>query len=861
MKEAAVAADDNSETEDEESVEEAEKDVDKKDNTTTPAKKTTPSKSKTPSSPKISYMALVQEAIEKMKDRTGSSQIAIQKYISSNHPELPADKIKQRLLHTLKTGCANKRFIKVKCSFKIHPDAKKKKKKAVKKKAAAAAAKKAPEKKAMTKQELAALREKERKAALEKERQDKIRKRKFPMDDLELIKEDKELRVSVSLPSRPSLPVVLDDFPAVCKSDTMGSGILDDAFHVYHFFRGDVGWGRFPQNKSIVAPFTLEQWLGCIQQVLSGGAKKSRMLPPLMTHLFVVALQRLVPKELEAALSPASWSEVLMLYMDAMERYYTTESSLDSAALPGLGIDADYILHVTDEHKVESCLEPPTVRESNFYLQGPLAKIQDKLFTNDPWLLSAEELLSLLKALVDDLLATQPLCSEELDNRLQETYELLRTKRDADALYRKLQNLRRKEENEKKESEEKGEKPTRSNMKLPSVSDAKLESARRSQQKANDAYEKACRSKRTRTEPIGEDRHYNAYYHFWHDPENVYVAQRSKALPSPASFNVPGVAAEYRTVWHFIDKRSVLEKYIESLDVRGKRENNLKEGIEPAVKTVFDDIKVMNEKKALLKSKQGLQNELEKARLKCEVGRKSGRLAAQSEQEFFDLQEDIKRLEQTIEKGEAEPEKPDLEVTTGLAMLREFDRVGDTTQSRRATTRGTRKEDPEGEQEDKHTPFKCSKLWSSGNIDGSGVVGSIVWDLLELEERIQKLAAWDKDRQSWISGLETSAHSWHMASPPSLEADKSQSPSSPKEESSSDAGADAKKQRRQSSETNSQSVHQVLSMMKVSMNAQLYLFLMGITLIDPLGVFSNLSCSSSKECSRCPVLLLHSRIP
>jgi len=782
----------------------------------TPAKKPTP---KSPSSPKISYMALVQQAIETMKDRTGSSQIAIQKYIVTNHPEIPADKLKQRLLHTLKTGCANKRFIKVKASFKIHPDVIKKR--SAQKKIIT---KKESERKSLTKEDIAALREKERLAAKEKERLDQIRKRKFPMDDLELIKEDKELRVVVSLPSRPPLPLALSEFPSMCKSDTIGSGILDDAFHIYHFFRGDVGWGRFAQNRNIVAPFTLHQWLECVQQVVRGTSKRSRMLPPLMSHLFVVALQHLVPKELQAALTPASWSEILMLYMDAMERYYTTDASMDSGALPGIGIDTEYLFHRTDIQMDESSLTPPTTRESNFYLQGPLAKVQDKLFTNDPWMLSAEELLAVLKALVDDLLATKESCAEELESRLYETFDSQKTKREADALFRKLQNLRRKEDNEKKESDEQGEKPTRSSVKLPSVSDAKLESARRSQVKANDAFEKACRSKRVRTDPVGEDRNFTSFFHFWNDPERVFLSQRNKAVPSSASFDVPGGSEVYRTTWYSIDKRSVLEKFLESLDVRGKREQGLKEALEPGVKTVFDDVKAMNDKKALLKGKQDLQSQLENARLKCEVGRKSGRLAAQSEQEFFDLQAEIENLEKSIAVEDAEPEKPDLEIATGLVVLRDFDRRDEVSQPRRSTKRGGHKLDDDA-QENKQPALRCSKLWSTGNIDGTGVIGLIVWDLLELEERIEKLAPWDIDRKKWIAALETAVHSWHIASPPVLEEEKlsiimpNGSPMEP--------GSETKKQRRMSGEvnsrrlsgeTNSQSVHPVLTMMKVCIN-------------------------------------------
>lgn len=822
----------------------------------TPSKKTPSKKAATPSSPKISYIQLVQEAIDSMKDRTGSSQVAIQKYILANHPDVPADKLKQRLLHTLKTGVANKRFIKFKASFKIHPDARKKKAAAKKKKKAAAvkAAKKPPEKKKLSKEQLAAIREKERLEAKEKERLEKIRKRKFPMDDLELIAEDKELKVSISLPSRPSLPPVLPEFPSVCKSDTMGGGLLDDAFHVYHFFRGDVGWGRFPQNKDVVAPFTLDQWLECIQQVLRGGAKKSRMVPPLMTHLFVVALQHLVPKELQTALTPSSWSEVLMLYMDAMERYYTTEASLDSGALPGLGIDAEYLLGATDEPKDESLLDPPTVRESNFYMQGNLEKIQAKLYTNDPWMLTAEELVALLKVLVDDLLATQAACADELELRLQESYELLKKKREADAHFRKLQNIRRKEQNEGKEQEkerqESDEKPLRSNTKLPTVSDAQLESARKAQQRATDAFDKACRSERVRTEKIGEDRNFNELYHFWNDPERVFVAQRGKALPPLASFDIPGDTGIYRTAWHVINVRSVLEKYVESLDIRGKREGALQEAIQPAIKTVEDDIKAMNDKKALLKDKRDLQRRLENAKLKCEVGRKSGRLAAQSEQEFFDLQSEIDNLEKTI-AGEAVPTKPGLEIITGLDMLREFDQQGE--QRRRTTRRDVQKQQDEDGEEEKYPKLKCSKLWSTGNIDGTGVVGAIVWDLLELEERLEGLAKFEGDRKSWISSLENAAHSWHTASPPTLEDERSSSSS----KGSPEIGSETKKQRRLSGDdpnsSSTMTAFQVLTMMKVCWLC----VVRSLPFLDteysrlPLFRCSNPFCSLNNECSRC----------
>lgn len=780
----------------------------------TPTKKTTPSKSA--ASPKISYIQLVLDAIVALKGRNGSSQVAIQNYILSNHPEVPEDKLKQRLLMTLKAGVANQRLVKVKASFKIHPNNAKKQNK--KKKSGSASPKKKPTEKPLSKEELAAKREKERQEAKEKERQERIRKRKFPMDDLELIAQDKELKVSVDLPARPSLPLVLPDFPSSCKTSNMGGPcLLDDAFHVYHFFRGDVGWGLFPRNKNIVAPFTLQQWLECIQLVLRGTSKKARMLPPLMIHLFVVALQHLIPADLQVALTPVSWSEILVLYMDAMERYYTTEASLESSALPGVGIDTEYLLGVTDEPKDESLVTPPTTRESNFYLHGSIQKAVNKLMSMDPWMLSADDLVCLLRVLVDDLLAAQTECAEVLDYRLVESYDLLRRKKDAEAHYRKIQALGKKEQNEEKERLERGDKATRSNSKLPTVSEAQLESARRAQQKAADAYDRACRSQRIRTEPVGEDRNFNAVYHFWNDPERVYVAMRGKQLAMPTSFKVPAGVETYRTTWHSIDKRSTLKDYVASLDIRGKREYGLQIGLQAATKMMEDDAKLKNDMKSLMKDRRELQRRLENAKLKCEVGRKSGRLAGQSEQEFAALQEEIDGLDKILSGGDApEHQQVHLELSTGLAMLRNFENKDAQNKQRRTNRREVQKKNGvvTTEEEEKLTQLQCSKVWATGNIDGTGVVGSIIWDLLELEERVDKLASLEEaTRKTWITTLENAAHSWHASTPPELtfETSPSSSVQSP------DSSSESKKSRRLSEEPSAgPTAAQTVQMIKVS---------------------------------------------
>eukprot|EP00531_Pseudo-nitzschia_arenysensis_P016842 CAMPEP_0116136086 /NCGR_PEP_ID=MMETSP0329-20121206/11533_1 /TAXON_ID=697910 /ORGANISM="Pseudo-nitzschia arenysensis, Strain B593" /LENGTH=1223 /DNA_ID=CAMNT_0003630923 /DNA_START=318 /DNA_END=3989 /DNA_ORIENTATION=- len=793
--------------------------VDKKDQPPS-SKKGTPSKGKRKSI-SIPYTQVIHDAIVALKDRTGSSSPAIQKWIMNNHPNMDPTKLKQKMNFTLKLGVKSKRFIKIKSSFKINPvwlKAEKKKKAAANAKkrkataaakgqtAVAAAAKKAA--KPLTKAEIAAIKEKERKEKAEKERQkkererlDKIRKRKFPIDDLKLIEEDKELKVVAPTKDfpRPTLELAMPNFPTMCRSDTMGTGIMNDIIHIYHFFRGDLGWGRFKKQKALVAPFTLEQWMECVQQVSKGWCKKARMLPPLMTHLFVVALQHLVPEKLSLALTPASWSEVLLLYMDAMQQKYGEKLKVeeDKTTIRSLGIDAEYLFYVSDEPKDVSELEAPT-SDLSYLGTGILKKAHSKCVNTDPWQLNAEELLSLLKALVDDVLGTCDTCSVELEIRNDETYELLRRKKTADAAFRKIQTARNRQlaaelaaEKEKQKAEEaaniaaaekgepivekKPEKVTRSNSssKFVTISENKLERVRREQQKAQDAYDKSCRSKRIRTEPAGMDRNFQEVYHSLNDPELVFFLQRGRPIQSDLSFEMPDSKAFRKVTWQAIRKKSVLNTFMDSLDVRGTRESNLHEALQLARRHVYDDVKEMNDKKALLREKSEVMRRLENARASYQNGRKSGRLASQSEQELIDLQNEVENLEKSVAEGNI-VEEYDVELETGLDMLREFDTQEQQTQRRRAN----RREVKVVEEEEGIKKMHCSKLWPSGNIDDTGIVGLTVSQMMDLEERVDKLAKWETgDRNKWIASLETAIHSWNEGCLPFLISDDSSSTS------------------------------------------------------------------------------------
>eukprot|EP00566_Odontella_aurita_P027811 CAMPEP_0113560020 /NCGR_PEP_ID=MMETSP0015_2-20120614/19209_1 /TAXON_ID=2838 /ORGANISM="Odontella" /LENGTH=170 /DNA_ID=CAMNT_0000461699 /DNA_START=111 /DNA_END=623 /DNA_ORIENTATION=- /assembly_acc=CAM_ASM_000160 len=110
----------------------------------------------------MSYKAGIVKAIDELKDRSGSSMIAIKKHMQAN---LPKDKkwMNATFLSALKSGVAAGDFVQIKNSYKLSPEFKQKRisaEKATAKKAkdkAKAAAKKAtaPKKKAAPKKKTA----------------------------------------------------------------------------------------------------------------------------------------------------------------------------------------------------------------------------------------------------------------------------------------------------------------------------------------------------------------------------------------------------------------------------------------------------------------------------------------------------------------------------------------------------------------------------------------------------------------------------------------------------------------------------------------------------------------------------------
>lgn len=135
------------------------------------SKSTTPTSARKSKSGKPTYLEMVHDAIVSLKDRSGSSSIAISKWILANNEHCKSvtpNMYKSRLNMAIKQGVKEGRFIKVKSSYKVSSEWKKKQKAAVR-------AKEATNKKAEK------VRQKESQVAKQKKREElaeKERKRK-----------------------------------------------------------------------------------------------------------------------------------------------------------------------------------------------------------------------------------------------------------------------------------------------------------------------------------------------------------------------------------------------------------------------------------------------------------------------------------------------------------------------------------------------------------------------------------------------------------------------------------------------------------------------------------------------------------
>jgi len=839
---------------------------------------------------KMTYITMVHEAIIEIGDRTGSSVPAISKFIKAKHEHTKSIKPKQfngLVTNAIKAGLKEERFVKLKNSYKMNTAWVNKKKSALKakeamKKAAERKRKKEAEKlrldkekkrkeekekeKEKEKERLQKLKEKEleekkkmmnvmteeerernRKKKQEKEEAerkkkvaeakakevaDRIKKRRFPMDDLALIAEDKELGVKrpADVTKQPSIPYTMtslipfDERPTTRKSTpasivnacsaTMSSGnrgIISDLLQVYHFFRGDVGYSR---KYPLTTPdFNFKQLLYAVNEIMIGNAKKSHMVPPLISQMIVASLEILTNpsdddwavalasdddddinkkrdclmqdlKTIGNFLNEASWGETLLHYLDLMERFYASDATKDPNALPGypitlvVGDDDDNDNTSSDEGMSQNDCHSEDGQngvETNELVDGyhgyigapdtAVSRGYMKLLRHDPWHLTAEELIAILRTLTDDIMAMKPELAQDIAERDEALYELLKARKAAESHFRKIRlayegpkfpsKSRAKKaadsaDNDKNENKSLGkadENGIKNDAKAetkneetvkkfkPTATKKQFEAAEKARLKAIDQFEKGMTTLVARTEPFGYDRNYNAFYFFRHDTEMIHVEMNK---------NTQDDMTQVKS-WHCIDSKLLFDEFISSLDVRGVRESSLFEDISGVnggsnlKKYLTDSNKKNNLLLARKREEEDFERRLNNALIaSADQTRRSGRLASVAKDEVAKIQCEMEHAKQAFEKQlEEQREKPNYRALTGMDILFDFEKSNNLNTNWNAFCQ------PDG--------------------NTSGMINFIASKILDIESFCEELAPWERSdcpRNAWISNIEDIRNSY-----------------------------------------------------------------------------------------------------
>ncbi len=159
------------------------------------------------------------------------------------------------------------------------------------------------------------------------------------------------------------------------------------------------------------------------------------------------------------------------------------------------------------------------------------------------------------------------------------------------------------------------------------------EAAEKARIKANEQYDKGMKKLSIRTEPFGYDRNYNAFYHFHKEPEMIHVEMNRN----------PHEVINQGKSWHCIDYKPVFDNFVNSLDIRGVRENALYDFMvgssSSGLKRHLSDC---DKKNAMLAARRREEEDFER-RLNnaliasAEQGRRSGRLASVAKVSVFFL--------------------------------------------------------------------------------------------------------------------------------------------------------------------------------------------------------------------------------
>mmetsp|Transcript_21852 Transcript_21852/g.30686 ORF Transcript_21852/g.30686 Transcript_21852/m.30686 type:complete len:1406 (+) Transcript_21852:73-4290(+) len=874
---------------------------------------------------KFSYSIMIHDAIASLKEHKGSSIHAITKYMLSKYhylAKINTTIVKKTITKAIKLGTKEGHFTKIKSSFKINQEWLKKQKAAhrakenlrkakeklrlkelekvrVEKKKIEEEARKAKEKlirdqreeeekklkfikdqqdrqkklaadiletelmnkKIKLEMEEAAKRKIEA-AAMARALKERIRKRKFPMDDLDLIAEDKELNVKP--PDDVTEPPVLPDIMSALvpfhertetiNTDTPQSilsasspcitnfsrGLISDMIQVHHFFHGDVGLCR---QTPLAPDFSFKNFLFAVNEIQIGNAKRAKLVPPLIAHLFVAALDMLLDprvsnsneeslesqehtqlstdlKRLKIGLNSSSWGEILFLYIDFMQKYYTSDASVDPNVLPGFPISlydetCDLNLDLQSPNTSSSFNSSNSFHTSQTLSNGyegylgpsksTLSKAHKKLLTNDPWCFSAEELLSLLRTLTDDILAQQVELAEDIFNRGEKILDLLKTKKSTEYNFKKARlayegpkDMRKYVKAQPKNLADisvcKGNTDDSKVLETggtdSAVGDKQLSHTENHQtsllsyeDKSNEADESQMESKEVVTENSkaqectefkptvtkkefveaekARDRAFEAY-----EKGLRVLVSRSKPIGYDRHYNsiyyfyhdpnalyIEKRGATFKgflhpsTSWHVIDTKGMFQKYISSLDVRGIRESDLYDelyegyGMMTLKRSLYDDNKRRNLLYARQKEEEEFQRRLANAKLACEDEASGRRSGRLAVAAKDELTKITREMDKASKKFKAQSELKSINYQSLTGL--ELIREFDSNR--------------------KEKDLCCSSLWDDKNRDSCGVVGAIASQILSLDDSCSELLSSSERsvaRKEWKKSIDRALRLW-----------------------------------------------------------------------------------------------------
>lgn len=478
-----------------------------------------------------------------------------------------------------------------------------------------------------------------------------------------------------------------------------------------------------------------------------------------------------------------------------MERYYASDVSLEDGVVPGDDkLDMTYFWN--EDSNVTKIIEPEPTEENrndkklpgryNSYLgdpQGSLAKGFSKLQNqNEPWTLKADELMAILRALIDDVLAKMPVLAIDIAGRGAKLNELSKAKRAAVVKFNKVKlayegpkkaSRPKKSDDAEDNGDNKDDEQDETELReedekqfVPTATKNQFLAAEKAYNKAVEAYEFGLNKLISRTEPVGFDRNFNAIYFFRHDPTMLHVEQL-KQSNLPSEIKLLGAELTPFSTWHCIDTKPLFEQFLESLDRRGQRENetlaicsNL-----TVLKRRLQDEKHDNTRVAAReREKEDLERRLVNAKSACDAedGRRSGRLAGIAIDELHKIEQEIKLMAKAHESEERQ-EKLGREKACNYSLLTGLQMVADLVSVQRAT-RSIRKSDTDGRnQADLLANVPSHKIWANDKVGGNGTLGILVEALLALEQKCNDLSPWDREdvaRGAWRKQLSDASYAW-----------------------------------------------------------------------------------------------------